>query len=160
MAGTPLIVPFQDSHAAGVLDVIAAVFREYAMTFDPSGFDTDLRDVPRYYSEHGGAFWVLEETGLVVGTVAVVPTAPTACEVKRLYLLPGYRGRGFGRALVERVLEWATASGRTTVVAWSDVRLATAHAVYERMGFVRCGERSVEDIDRSRELGFELELPR
>jgi putative acetyltransferase len=158
VAGSPTIVPFESSHAAGVLDVIGAVFREYAMTFEPSAFDADLTDIHRYYLERGGRFWVLADGGRVVGTVAVVPTGHLACEVKRLYLLPGYRGRGFGRALMELVLDWATGSGRRTIVAWSDVRLTTAHGVYERMGFVRFGERSVDDIDRSHELGFRREL--
>jgi GNAT superfamily N-acetyltransferase len=154
----PTIVPFDASHATGVLDVIGAVFREYAMTFDPSGFDADLTEIDRYYPERGGRFWVLVDGSGVVGTVAVVPTGPGACEVKRLYLRPGYRGRGFGRALMELVLDWAKASDRRTIVAWSDVRLTIAHGVYERMGFARFGERTVEDIDRSRELGFSREL--
>jgi hypothetical protein len=39
-------------------------------------------------------------------------------------------------------------------IAWSDVRLETAHQVYDRLGFERIGERVIEDIDRSREYGF------
>jgi len=82
-------VPFEASHATAVLDVIGAVFREYAMTFDPSGFDADLTDIRRSYLERGGRFWVLVDDDRVVGTVAVVPTGRVACEIKRLYLLPG-----------------------------------------------------------------------
>jgi putative acetyltransferase len=155
--GSPAIVPFEASHAAGVLDVIGAVFREYAMTFEPSGFDADLTDIRRYYPERGGRFWVLVDDGRVVGTVAVVPTG-AACEIKRLYLLPEYRGRGLGRALMQQTLDWATASGSRHIVAWSDARLTTAHGVYERMGFSRFGERTAEDADRSREYGFRKEL--
>jgi putative acetyltransferase len=156
--GSPAIVPFETSHAPAVLDVIGAVFREYAMTFDPSGFDADLTDIRGYYLERGGRFWVLVDDGRVVGTVAVIPSGPLACEIKRLYLFPEYRGRGLGRALMERTLDWATASGYRHIVAWSDVRLTTAHSVYERMGFGRFGERTVEDADRSREYGFRREL--
>src|SRR5207249_6372519 len=107
------------------------------MTFEPSGFDADLTDIRRCYLERGGRFWVLVDEGRVVGTVAVVPTGRVGCEVKRLYLLPEYRGRGLGRALLEQTLDWATASGYGHIVAWSDARLGTAHAVYERLGFTR-----------------------
>src|SRR5207247_8939819 len=93
----PAIVPSEASHATAVLDVIGAVFREYAMTFEPSGFDADLTDIRRSYLERGGRFWVLVDDGRVVGTVAVVPTGRVACEVTRRYLLLEYRGRGLGR---------------------------------------------------------------
>ena len=151
-------MPFEASHAPAVLDVIGAVFREYAMTFDPLGFDADLTDVRRYYLERGGRFWVLVDDGRVVGTVAVVPSGRVACEIKRLYLLPEYRGRGLGRALLEQTLDWATASGYRHIVAWSDARLTTAHGVYERMGFTRFGERTADDADQSREYGFRKEV--
>jgi putative acetyltransferase len=160
VTGSAAIVPFESSHAGAVLEVIGAVFREYAMTFDPSGFDADLTDIRLHYLGRGGRFWVLVNEGRVVGTVAGVDAGADAGEIKRLYLLAEYRGRGFGRALVERVLDWAAASGYRFVVAWSDARLETAHAVYERLGFTRFGERTTHDIDRSREYGFRKELAR
>lgn len=158
MRESPAIVPFEPSHAAAVLDVIGAVFREYAMTFDPSGFDADLTDIRGSYLERRGRFWVLVDEAGVVGTVAVVPAGPGACEVKRLYLLPAYRGRGLGRALMERMFAWARTSGSRLVVAWSDARLVTSHGMYTRLGFTRVGERTCDDIDRSREYGFRKEL--
>jgi GNAT superfamily N-acetyltransferase len=156
--GSPAIVPFDPSHAAAVLDVIGTIFDEYAMTFDPSAYDADLTDIPGSYLGRGGRFWVLVDADRVVGTVAGMPADDRACEVKRLYLTAGYRGRGLGRALMDRLLDWACASGFRRVVAWSDARLVTAHGVYERLGFTRFGERICDDIDRSREYGFGKEL--
>src|SRR5256712_12933364 len=126
MRESPAIVPFGGAHAAAVLDVIGAVFREYAMTFDPSGFDADLTAIRGSYLERGGRFWVLVDDGRVVGTVAVVPAGRGACEVKRLYLLPAYRGRGLGRALMERGFDWARTSGSGLVVAWAGPPPATS----------------------------------
>ena len=152
------IVPFAPPHAPGVIDVIGTVFAEYGMTFDPDDFDADLRDIERNYIALGGVFSVLLDGGRVVGTVAAVPKSETACEIKRLYLLAPLRGRGQGRALMEHVLGWARAAGFREAIAWSDVRLLTAHVVYDRLGFERIGERQVEDIDKSRELGFSKRL--
>ena len=159
MSSPPLtIAPFAPAHAPGVLDVIGTVFVEYGMTFDPDDFDADLRDIERHYAEGGGFFSVLLDDGRVVGTVAAVPKSETACEIKRLYLLAPYRGRGQGRALMQHVLGWARAAGFHEAIAWSDVRLETAHIVYDRLGFERIGERQLEDIDKSRELGFAKRL--
>ena len=154
----PTIEPFAPAHASGVLDVIGAVFVEYAMTFDPTDFDADLLDIERHYAASGGVFSVVVDDGRVVGTVAAVPKSETTCELKRLYLLSAYRGRGHGRALMEHILGWARQVGFREAVAWSDVRLETAHKVYDRMGFERIGERIIDDIDQSRELGFKKRL--
>ena len=148
------IEPFAPSHAPGVLHVIGAVFAEYGMSFDPPGFDADLTDVQSYYLDRGGWFSVLTAGGRVVGTVAAVPRAGGACEIKRVYLLAERRGQGHGRALMEHVLALASAAGYREAIAWSDVRFATANTVYDRLGFERIGERVIDDIDRSHEYGF------
>lgn len=125
------------------------------MTFEPEGFDRDLRDITGHY---GGAFWVLLDDARVVGTVAAVPVESATVEMKRVYLHPEFRGRGLGRALLEHAMRWAAEAGHRTVVAWSDVRLIHSHPVYERLGFVRFGERITDDIDQSREIGFRKSL--
>jgi len=152
------IEPFAPHHAKAVLEVIGSVFAEYAMTFDPSDFDDDLLDVDGHYRALGGWFSVLTDAARVVGTVAAVPREDAAWELKRLYLLPGYRGRGQGRALIEHALVRVREAGGREAIAWSDVRLETAHRVYERLGFERFAERRLEDIDRSVERGFRLPL--
>ena len=101
---------------------------------------------------------VLVDAGRVVGTVGAVPRSERTCEIKRLYVRSAYRGRRYGRRLMEHVLGWAGERGFHDAIAWSDVRLETAHGVYERLGFARVGERTLADIDRSREYGFRLAL--
>lgn len=152
------IEPFAPPHAPGVLHVIGTVFAEHGMTFDPSDFDADLLDVEGHYLARGGWFSVLTDGGRVVGTVAAMPRGGGACEIKRVYLLAEYRGRGHGRALMEHILARAAAAGHREAVAWSDVRFETAHRVYERLGFARLGERVIDDIDRSHEYGFSKRL--
>lgn len=151
-------MPAAPEHHAEALALIGAVYAEYGMTFEPAGWDRDLRDIAGYYEARGGAFWVLLDSRRVAGTVAMVPLDPMTVEMKRVYLRRDYRGRGFGRALLEHAIRWAAGAGHRSVVAWSDVRLIHAHPVYDRLGFRRIGERTVDDADRSRELGFEKDL--
>jgi len=155
---TVSIESFAPPHAAAVLDVIGRVFAEYGMTFDPADFDVDLTDVEAHYGARGGWFSVLVDGDRIVGTVAALPKDAVAVEIKRLYLLPEYRGRGLGRRLLEHALVRARDAGFREAVAWSDERLRTAHAVYDRMGFQRIAGRVLEDIDRSREYGFRIRL--
>lgn len=154
----PSIVPFAPHHGRAVVDLIGSVFDEYGMTFEPGGFDADLQDIDRHYTARGGWFYVLVEEGRVAGTVAAVPKDAATVEMKRLYLSPGQRGRGQGRALIEHILDRIRGAGYAEAIAWSDVRLETAHKVYERLGFEPIGERSIDDIDQSREYGFRKRL--
>ena len=155
----PTIVPFAERHGPGVLTLIGGVFVEYGLTFDLTGYDADLTRIDDVYSRSGGAFWVLEDGGRVIGTVAVVPMSPAEIEVKRVYLDASLRGHGWGRALVEYALGWAAVHGHRRVRLWSDVKFTRSHGVYERLGFVRTGVRACDDIDQSHEYGFEKILP-
>ena len=154
----PEIVPFEEHHGPGVLRLIGGVFAEYGLTFDPAGYDADLTRIRGSYFLPGGAFWVLEDDHQVVGTIAIVPVSTTEVEIKRVYLDPSLRGQGLGRALVEHALNWASTHGHTRVRLWSDVKFTRSHVMYERLGFVRRGVRDCDDIDQSREYGFEKSL--
>lgn len=158
-ADAPALVPFAPEHAADVVDVIRSVFAEYGMTFDLEDYDADLQDIAAHYAGRGGCFFVLLDGERVIGTVGATPKDATTCELKRLYVRPDHRGGRHGRRLIEQVLAWARDAGCRSVILWSDVRFDTAHEVYRRLGFRQMGERTVEDIDRSREYGFVLELP-
>ena len=152
-----VIVPFENRHVDAVLTLIGGVFAEYGLTFDPAGYDADLTRIDTKYRDAGGEFWVLEEDGRVVGTVAVVPLSAEEVEIKRVYLYASLRGRGLGARLVEHALAWARAHGHRRARLWSDVKFTRAHVMYERLGFVRTGIRDCEDLDRSREHGYLIE---
>jgi putative acetyltransferase len=156
-SGEPRLAPFQPVFGAGVVALITAVYAEYAMVFDPA-FESDLADIGAAYPRPGGMFAVLVAADRVVGTVGALAKDGDTCELKRVYLERAYRGRGYGRRLIEHGRQWAEARGHRTLVAWSDVRLQTAHAVYRRLGFAPFGERTLDDPDRSREIGFRLAL--
>jgi putative acetyltransferase len=154
----PEMVAFEERHTGGVLALIGGVFAEYGLTFDPAGYDADLTRVMGTYCRAGGAFWVLEDDGRVVGTVGVVALSPDEVEIKRVYLHASLRGQGWGRALVEHAMSWAAARGHTRVRLWSDVKFERSHVMYGRLGFVRTGLRDCDDVDRSREYRFEKAL--
>jgi putative acetyltransferase len=155
----PVIVEFRDEHAAGVIALIASIFAEYNLTFDINDYDADLTRIHAKYRDAGGAFWVLEDDGRVVGTVAVMPLSPAEVEIKRVYLDAALRGQGWGRWLSGHAIAWAVAHSHTRARLWSDTRFDRAHVMYERLGFRRTGIRDCDDIDKSREYGYEKSLP-
>jgi GNAT superfamily N-acetyltransferase len=87
--------------------------------------------------------------GHLLGTVTfVLPGTPWAevsrpgeAEFRMLAVSPEHRGRGVGSALAQWCVDRAREQGCTAVALSSLPVMATAHRMYERMGFVRAPER-------------------
>jgi putative acetyltransferase len=140
----------------GVIRLIGQVFDEYGFVFDPATELPDLFAFDRHYGEPRGAFFVVRDAGAVVGSVGVERLDGASAELHRLYLDAGLRGRGIGRALADAVLDWCRARSIGHLVLWSDTRFDRAHVLYERMGFVRTGERTLpDDPNATREFRYE-----
>jgi len=149
-----VIEPARARDAPAVIGLIGDVFAEYGFIWDPAVEVPDLMEFDRHYA--GGTFWIARRGGRIVGSVGVERLGEGAAELHRLYLDAGLRGRGLGRALVETVLAWCRDHDVPHLVLWSDTRFDLAHRLYERMGFVRTGERDVPgDVNDTREFRYE-----
>lgn len=150
-----IVEPAGPADAPHVIRLIGRVFVEYGWVFDAAQEVPDLLAFERHYAPPYGAFFVVRDGGEVVGSVGVERLGSAAAELHRLYLDARLRGRGLGRALVETVLAWCGAEGIGHLILWSDTRFDRAHALYERMGFRRTGERALDDVNQSREYRYE-----
>lgn len=104
-------------------------------------------------------FWVLEEEGRIVGSVAMTVHSETRIELKRMYLEAGLRGTGRATKLLAAVLYQAVMAAATEVELWSDTRFDRAHRFYEREGFVRTGKtRELNDPSNTTEYHFVRKL--
>jgi putative acetyltransferase len=157
MADVELVVTVATgADAAGVIALIGRVFAEYAFVYDPAVEVPDLSRFEHHYQPPHGAFYVVRQGGLIVGSVGVERLDGNTAELHRLYLDAELRGRRIGRALVEMVLDWCRAERISRLTLWSDTRFDQAHRLYARMGFLQTGERELpDDLNATREYGFE-----
>jgi putative acetyltransferase len=101
------------------------------------GVLSDMDDVQLSYFNSGGTFLVLTDAGRVVGTGAMRRLSDEICELKRMWFLKEYRGRGLGMRMAQMLLTFAREAG------YKKVRLDTGDAtkqpealrLYERLGF-------------------------
>jgi putative acetyltransferase len=131
-----------------IMALIDTVLREYDDRLWLQGADRDLLDIDQHYVAQGGAFIVLDDSGQVRGTHAVVPDAlrPGVCYFRRLYLEATLRGSAWGTRLMQWTLDWARTHAMHRVEFWSDTRFTRAHAFFARFGFQRDGRiRSMDD---------------
>jgi N-acetylglutamate synthase-like GNAT family acetyltransferase len=153
----PMLRPTVPDDVPGILGLISEIFAEYGCVLDAENEDTHLLNPGPHFRERGGEFWVLEERGGIVATVAVA-LHDDAGELKCLYVHRPFRRRGWGRMLTELTMGYAREAGKRRMIAWSDTRFREAHGLYTRMGFSQHGTRELHDSNNSVEYGFEIPL--
>jgi putative acetyltransferase len=101
---------------------------------------------PREYCHHltveqmGGAdttVFVARDDGRAVACGALKRHEGGIGEVKRMYTLPAYEGRGIGGGIVARIEKMARDEGLSELVLETGDRHPAAWRVYERAGFAR-----------------------
>lgn len=121
----------------------------------PEAWLHEWRDALTLTAEYVAAHTVLvaEAGGALVGMCALEVTAGDAGEAEgelaHLWVLPGWHGRGVGRALVERVFAAARRVGCRALRIESD---PNAEAFYRRLGAVRVGRVDAPVAARARTL--------
>ncbi|HEY1272003.1 MAG TPA: GNAT family N-acetyltransferase [Terriglobales bacterium] len=117
------------------------LFLEYAQSLGFSlcfqGFDQELASLPGDYAPPDGRLLLAESGSQLAGCVALHKLDSETCEMKRLYLRPGFRGRGLGRALAERIIAEARDIGyRHMRLDTVEPVMRDAVAMYRRFGFL------------------------
>lgn len=120
------------------------LFREYATWLQVDlcfqNFERELAELPGDYSPPSGRLWLAYEDERLAGCIAMRSLGEGISEMKRLYVRPEFRGRGFGRAMAERLIEEARGIGYTKMrLDTLPGRMDQAIAMYRSLGFQEIG---------------------
>ncbi|HWU32252.1 MAG TPA: GNAT family N-acetyltransferase [Marmoricola sp.] len=122
------------------LTLIERVQAEYVVRY--GGPDESPID-PSQFEEPDGAFYVAyaDETPVGMGgwrwhSVPADVDAASAVEVKRMYVIPEQRGRGYARAMLGHLEITARDAGSGAIILETGLRQPEAMALYESCGYV------------------------
>ena len=99
------------------------------------GFSRELAGLPGDYASPGGCILLAEVGGGFTGCVALRPLQDKICEMKRLYVIPEYQGRGIGRALAGSVIGEARKKGYQKMRLDTIESMKAAQTLYCSLGF-------------------------
>jgi len=116
-----------------------ALVEEYAATLqldlDFQNFDDEIASLPREYGPPDGCFILAAKDGRFVGCGGVRRHDAAAGEMKRLYVVPGARGSGIARLIVERLIAHARQRGYGVLLLDTLPTMDGAQALYRSLGF-------------------------
>jgi len=147
----------RDDDASGFIALIDACWSEYPnCILDVDAEVPELRALAAYFAASGGALWVAEADGRVIGMAATRPLGQdSAWEICKVYVALNQRGTGLAHRLLETAEAHARAAGAARLVLWTDTRFEAAHRFYEKRGYVRQGSiRILDDISKSLEFRY------
>jgi len=120
---------------------VRALWTEYWETLglppDFQGFSEQLRRLPGEFSAPAVLLLLAFKDSETAGTVALRPLPQGACEAKRLYVPPRFRGLGLGRKLVLAAIDHARQSSYSAMYCDTLPSLHEAASLYENLGFAR-----------------------
>jgi GNAT superfamily N-acetyltransferase len=151
-----VIRPARDGDADEIIEIVSGCWREYpGCVVDIDGEAPELLSIATHCAGRGGAVWVAEADGKVVGLACAYPLADGAWEMAKIYVARAHRGSGIAHDLLTAAEHFARTHGATRGKLWSDTRFDRAHRFYEKRGYVRAGPiRALADKSNSIEFAY------
>jgi putative acetyltransferase len=153
---------------AGDLEAVRLLLQEYAVHLNASvgeqhicleSYAKELSELPAPYAAPGGMILLALVDAEPAGVVALKPLSGVqsavpgerACEMKRLWVRPNFRGLSLGKLLSRRLIDLARLRGYTAL--YLDTLPATmpaAYRIYTQLGFARIERYAENPVLRQR----------
>ncbi|HEY1393844.1 MAG TPA: GNAT family N-acetyltransferase [Methylibium sp.] len=136
-------IQFTSPTTPTALAAVRELMREYARSLDVDlcfqDFERELAGLPGDYAPPGGLLLLAHVDGELAGCGAFRPLANSehlaACEMKRLYLRPDFRGLQLGRRLAQALVQRAREAGYASMLLDTLSDMKAARGLYAELGF-------------------------
>lgn len=101
-------------------------------------YDASTDALYELFRQQGSIYYVAEADGTLLGGAGIYPSPGLpagTCELVKMYLSPAARGKGIGKMLIEKALQFASETGYRNVYIETMPELRKAMSVYEKFGF-------------------------
>ena len=119
-------------------------------------FDREMSDLPGAYASPGGCMLLAKMNEKFVGCVALRDLGDGTCEMKRLFVMPKYRGIKVGGRLAEAVIDRARQLGYKRMRLDTVASMEAANRLYASLGFYQIDAYCHNPLEQA--MYYELEL--
>lgn len=131
------ILPFSVDMTNGVIDLIVPIQQNEFGVQITLADQPDLNDIPSFYQQGYGGFWVAISNDKVIGTIALIDIGDGLTALRKMFVAADHRGarRGIAAGLLATLLDHARVEGVSGVYLGTTPMMASAHRFYEKNGF-------------------------
>lgn len=123
--------------------------------YESKGTLDDMDDIQQTYFENNGIFLVMTDDDRIIGTGALRKFDESICELKRVWLLFEYHGKGLGYRMIQELLRFAREKGYQSIRLETDRDAQSrAYELYQRLGFYEIPRYS----NNKDEIAMEMKL--
>jgi N-acetylglutamate synthase-like GNAT family acetyltransferase len=97
--------------------------------------DDELLNFPEKYKEPSGAFVIAKIDENVIGCAGLKKFSDEICEMKRLYVLDNFKGKGIGKKLTEKIIAEAKTKNYEKMRLDTFDKMEAALEIYYKNGF-------------------------
>ena len=136
----PILLPAQSpAQWAAAAEIMGEYVRGLGVDLSFQSIEAELADLPRHYEGPGGTVLLAWVDGVLAGCGAIMPLPdadyPNACEMRRLYVRPGFRRLGLGRLLAQALMDWGLRAGYSSMLLDTLDEMEAARGLYNSLGF-------------------------
>lgn len=125
-------IKYEKEYEPLLLTFLEKCLPESGRALDLCGQHSFYMDIEHSFKD----FWCMFDHGKIIGTVAIRELDGKCCELKSLYLLEQYHGKGYGNCLLQTAVVSAIEYGYKNMYLDSLSTSEKAIALYHKSGFV------------------------
>jgi len=132
-----MIIEFKREFQAELEKFFEIVLAKRGWKFEPEGKHSIIRNIEAEFCSNRGGFWLYTMDDRIIGTIALrqIDKSNNIGEIKSMYVLPNYQGKGYGKELLTYTLGQAKNLGYEYVRLDTTLDSERAIKLYKMAGF-------------------------
>ena len=142
------IQPFENQDTEQIVKLILNIQQNEFQVPITINEQQDLLDIPNFYQQKKGNFWVAKHENEVVGTIALIDCGENIGAIRKMFVKKEFRGKehGIAQKLLDILVESAQENQITNVYLGTLERLQAAIRFYERNGFTLIEKQNLPSV--------------